>query len=201
MTTIAYPTLSIAPARMQFGLRANTQVHRSPLTGSVQVLELPGARWRASWSYGRLQEADAALLQAFLARLRGQANDFTVYNFARPVPRGTINLSGVTLTNSVAQFASSVDLSGCGAAKTLLAGDFIGFGGELHMVVAAATASGGGAMTGVTVEPPVRTAQLAGVSVTTDKPTVTMMLEDPEASWSSMPAMQTGFELAAMERF
>jgi len=203
MTTFVFPTLSINPARLQLTLKSNTQVFRSPLNGQAQVLELTGARWRAAWSYARLQEADAALLQAFLLQLRGQANDFTMYNWSRPVPRGTINLSGVTLNNDVAQFASTVNLSGCGAARTLVAGDYLGIAGALHMVVGGPTytASGGGAMTSVSIEPPVRTASLAGVSVTTDKPTVKMMLEDPAASWSAMPAQQTGFELSAEERF
>ena len=57
MSTLAWPTLSAkaaAPKRWDFGLKSNTMVSVSELSGYVQTSELPGARWTAcSWASGR----------------------------------------------------------------------------------------------------------------------------------------------------
>lgn len=204
MTTIAFPTLGrTGPGQLVWTLRANTQAFVSPLDGSVQAQALPGARWAFSADWQNLDEADAGLMRAFLAALAGQANDFTVHNWDHPQPRGSIALSGVTLTSGVSALAESVNLSGCGASATLLPGDFIGFGGELHVVTGSATltASGGGAITSVPIAPPVRTAQLAGASVTTYKPTARFFLDSPEVSWVPIAGRVRSFSLSASERF
>lgn len=188
MTTFAFPTLSRdAPQQADWGLKSNTQVFTSPLNGAVQTAELLGARWTGSFLWDILTEADAALLQAFLVKLRGQANRFTLFPYHRPVPRGTIALSGVTLGAAVAQLLNTCTLNGCGAATTLKAGDYIAVAGELKMVTADATANGGGVMTGVTFEPPIRTAAgwANAASVTTDHPLATFIVKDPHVSWST----------------
>jgi len=167
----------------------------------VQTMELPGARWTVSFIFDALGEADAALLQVFLLKQRGQANRFTLYPYHRSVPRGSINLSGVTLAAGVAQFATTCNLAGCGAAKTLKAGDYIGVAGELKMVTADATADGAGAITGVTFEPPVRTAWSNGASVTTDKPTAVFMLSDPHVRWNTRAPLFTDIPIDAVEIF
>jgi len=88
MTTLAFPTLSRPdPRQQQWGLVSASRSFVSPLTGSTQTLVTPGAeRWRVSWTLPPLQEADAALFQAFLVSLSGQAGRFYLYNAARPAP-------------------------------------------------------------------------------------------------------------------
>lgn len=89
MPSATFPTLvQAAPTTLEFGLVSNTQTFVSPLNGTVQTLEMPGARWRASFSFENLSDADAATLQAFLVTLRGQAGRFYLWNFARSTPRG-----------------------------------------------------------------------------------------------------------------
>ena len=204
MTTIAFPTLSRrTPGAVEFGLKANTQVFTSPLNGSVQTLALPGARWTAAFTWANLAEADAALLQAFLAQLRGQANFCALYPYHRSVPRGSIALSGVTLNGAVAQFASTANLANCGASKTLQAGDYFAVAGELKIATAAATADGSGNMTGVTFEPPVRASAgwSNGAGVTTNKPTATFMLSDPHARWATRVGTGTDIAFDLVEVF
>ena len=82
-------------------LVANTAVFESPLSGAVQTLELPGARWALSMSFPALQDPDAGTLMAFLAKLRGRANRFTCHNFARPALKGTG--SGTALVKGAGQ--------------------------------------------------------------------------------------------------
>lgn len=161
MTTIAFPTLTrAAPRTLEFGLKSYTQTMESPLTGSVQTAEIPfSARWFMSFTLAQLAETDdAPLMQAWALKLRGRANRAALYNFARPAPQGTINLTGVTLSASTAQGATTVNMTGCGAAKTLAIGDLFAVSGELKMITALATANGGGVITGATFEPPVRAA-------------------------------------------
>ena len=204
MTTIAFPTLSLsAPAAVEWGLRANTQVFTSPLNGSVQTLELPGARWAGSFTWQTLEEADATLLQAFLVKLRGQANRFTLHPYHRPVPRGTIALSAVTLTSAVAALATTCSLTGCGAGGTLKAGDYFSVAGELKMAVADATADGAGVIATATFEPPVRASAgwSGGAAVTTNKPTATFMLSDPHVRWNTRAPVFTDIALDIVEVF
>jgi len=204
MTTLSLPTLSRTnlPA-VEWGLKANSQVFTSPLNGSVQTMELPGARWTARFSYTDRNEADSALLQAFAVQLRGQANRLAVYPFHRSRPRGTISLSGVTVSGAVAQLANTVTLAGCGANATLKAGDYFAVAGQLVMATADATANGSGVMSGVTFEPPVRAATgwADAAAVTLDKPTATFILQDPHFKWTAKPGVFTDFEFDLVEVF
>lgn len=199
--TIAFPTLSRADAgNLAWYLQSNTQAFESPLDKTVQTLELPGARWGWSCTFGNLLESDAALLQAFLVRLRGRAGRFTAHNWARPRPRGTCTLYSVTVAVDAALGDTNASLAGCGASGTLLAGDFIGINGELKMVVAAAVADGSGAMS-VTFEPPLRAGVAAGAAVTLDKPTAVFMLDEDRTSWTTGAGVFTDVALAATEVF
>lgn len=204
MTTISFPTLTrSAPRVVQFGLRSYTQTMESPLTGSVQTIEIPFAsRWMTSFTFTDLDESDTPLLQAFLLKLRGRANRAALWNFARPVPQGTIALSGVTTSGSTAQGATSVTLTGCGAGATVLSGDFFSVGGELKMAVADATANGSG-VASVTFEPPVRAVSgwTGGSSVTLNKPTALFIQNGDEASWSTQPRLRTDVPLDMIEVF
>ena len=199
--TLAFPTLSRADAgALSWSLASNTQVFESPLDGTRQTLELPGARWAFAFTWANLDEADAAALQAFLVRLRGRAGRFTAHNWARPKPRGTCTLSGVTLAVDAALGDTTASLAGCGAGGTLLAGDFIGINGELKMVVAAATADGAGALS-ATFEPPLRAGVAAGAAVTLDKPTAVFMLDEDRAAWDTGAGVLSAVPLAATEAF
>ena len=195
MTTYAFPALSrSAPYSVEFGLKSNTQVFTSPLNGSVQTLELLGARWAETFTWQNLQGADAELIKSLLTKLRGQANRVSKTPYERPAPQGTINLAGVTVNGAVAQFAASANLSGCGIGKTFADGDYFSVAGELKRCTAAFTADGSGNMTGVTFEPPVRAA--AGwantAAVTTNAPTALFIPSDPHVKWQGKPGGPNG---------
>ena len=185
MSDITFPVLSVgAVAILRWRVIAPTQEFRSPFDGSVQTSATQGPRWGCSLQLRRMEEADAVEMQAFLTKLRGKVNRALVHNFARPVPRGTIEVSGVTVDGAVAAGATQLSLSGCGNAKTLLTGDFFGVGGQLLMAVDGPyTSSAGGDMANVVFEHPLRAAVLDNAAVTLTKPTCRMLLLAPEAEW------------------
>lgn len=197
MTTLSFPSLSRAiPRSMDWALRANTQSFQSPLSGSMQTVELPGARWAASFMLENLDEADAALLQAFLAKLRGRAGRFTLHNLARPQPRGT--LTGTPLVKGASQTGTTLAIDACTVGATLLAGDFFAVNGELKMVVADATADGAGEMS-LTFEPPLRSSPADNDALTLSSPTATFMLAGDEMKWNTQPGKFSTFAVDAIE--
>lgn len=187
MTTLTWPTLShAAPRMLKWGLVSNTQGFTSPLSGAMQTTEMPGARWRCSFVMENLTEADAALLQAMLVQLRGQANRLLLHNFARPTPRGTA--TGTPLVNGASQTGTSLITDGWTAGITALkAGDYFGVNGELKMVTADATADGSGNAT-ISFEPPLRAAPADNAALTTTKPLAIFMLAGPGIDWDAQPA-------------
>ena len=197
MSVLSWPTLTrAAPRVLDWSLQPNTQSFQSPLSGAVQTVELPGARWKASFLMENLTEADSALLQAFLVRLRGRAGRFYLYNFARDKPRGT--QGGTPLVKGAGQSGTTLIIDGCTVGATLLAGDYFEVNGELKMVVASATANGSGEMT-LTIEPPLRASPADNATVTLIQPKAVFMLAGDEAKWSTQPGKFSSFPIDCIE--
>lgn len=200
MTVYAWPTTrAFVPATALLRQIDNLQrATESPLSGYTQTLAMPGARWGWSFDFAAHTLADRAALEAYLMRLSGRQHRVLLWDIKQPRPRGTCNLSGVTLSAGAAQFATSLELAGCGANKTLLAGDWLGLtSGQLVRVVVDATASAGGAMT-VEVRHMLRTAIASGAAVTLDKPTALFVAVDsglslPRTSGRAAPPVSIEF--------
>lgn len=181
MAVITFPTLSrTAPARLRWGLIANTQISVSPLNGTIQTQELPGARWKIQCDFPALLDADAALMRGFLAKLRGQANRVDLWPFDRETPRGTI--AGTPLVNGGSQTGTTLNIDGLTVGTTLLTGDYFAVGTQLFMCVADATANGSGQMA-ITCEPPIRSSPADNAAVTLTKPKARFILSGPEVAW------------------
>ena len=203
MADIAFPTLTrSAPRDVEWGVLWNTQVHASPLTQAVRTVELPGARWQVVFKFGSLEEADAALLQAHLMKLRGRVNRSLIMPWQRSQPRGTI--AGTPLVAGASQTGSTLAIDGCTAGTTLKTGDFFmvgsGTDAELKMVTADATANGSGAMS-VTFEPPLRAAPADNAAITTTNPTGRFMLASDDVRWNTAPGKYSDFSLQFVEAF
>lgn len=198
MADITFPVLSEETvATMRWRVIAPSQEFRSPFDGSVQTGDTQGPRWGVSVQIRPMKEADAVEMQSFLVKLRGKVNRALVHNFARPVPRGTIEVSGVTVDGAVSAGATQLSLQGCGNAKTLLTGDFFGVGDQLLMVVDGPyTATAGGDMANVVFEHPLRAAVADAAAVTLTKPTCRMLLVSGDSEWMvSAPVIsEMGFE-------
>lgn len=199
MTTLTFP--SIIPNSTEWSLQSNTQQHRSPLSGTIQTLELAGARWSASLRFDSLTQSDARTMMAFLVQLRGGAGRFYLYDHSLPVPRGTA--TGTPLVNGASQTGTSLTTDGWTINITgiLKAGDYIGVNGELKMVTADCNSNGSGQCT-VTFEPPLRSSPADNAAITVTRPTCTMMLTgDDQTKWSGNPGYRSSFVLTCVEPF
>lgn len=133
MADITWPA-GLVPSSTSMTLIENTAAFENPLTGTIQTLERPGARWSQSLSFNAMTGADRAELQAFLASLRGQANRAVLPVFGH-TNRGVGG--GTPLVAGASQTGSSLNTDGWTASTVVLrAGDFFSVNGELKMVTA-----------------------------------------------------------------
>jgi hypothetical protein len=168
---VAYPLP--LPAGMRLSaltgpyLETIAAVTRSPFTGAQQVQEWSSA-WQIALELRALRVSDVAVLAAWIASMRGRVGTALVGPMIHARPRGTANTAGVA-TGTAAARARALPVTGLGAGKTLLAGDFLqlgsGAGARLHQLVATATADGAGAAT-LDIEPPLRAPVTPGNAVT-----------------------------------
>lgn len=205
MTTYAWPaTKPFWPENARWRQVLNQRSSTSSLSGFTQVLGLPGTRWAVTLDMPRQSYAERLELKAFLDRLEGRKHLVNLFCWVRQQPAGTINLSGVTVSTTAAQFAETVVLTGCGASKTLKAGDWMVIAGQRLAVVADATATGGGVMT-VEVRHQLRQAITAGTPVALDRPAAPMMLNVQGAETVPVPFNGNGvapaFTLDFLERW
>lgn len=198
MTIHTWPTLTRSgPATLEWALVSNTQTFSSPLSGSVQTLELPGARWQFSFPMSNLHPDDAALLRAWLVKLRGQSGRFYMHNMAHPTPRGAGG--GTPVVSGAGQSGTALTTTGWPNSLTVLkAGDFFEVNGELKMAVADATSNGAGAAT-ITFEPPLRASPANLAAITTNKPKGVFKLDEDTVRWSTVPALISSFAISATE--
>jgi hypothetical protein len=196
MTTITFPTLSAdqnAPMSVEIGIKPNTMVAVSDLSGYVQTRELPGARWSLSFRFQNMQKDNAALLEAFILQLRGQANRARVPLWGRTTRRGTWagspKVNNEVGSPTISQTGHTLYLRDFTAGANVKKGDYfnIGSGGQLCMMVADATADGAGLLT-ATVEPGIRVAPAHNTPIVSASPVVPfMILQNPHVTWGVQP--------------
>lgn len=193
MSILTFPTLTKkAPTSFTFSLTHNTQTFESPLNKAVQTYELPGARWSFTGTWENITDLDARILKGWLAKLRGAAGRFYMWDMQHPRPAGfaagsgtldsqaagvmtaTWNVAFITADSSV--FTADSSLLIPASFLWFQPGDYIGVGGELKMVTD--SAYGSGTSVTISVEPPFRTPPEVGAAITFIKPTCVMRLVD-----------------------
>jgi len=220
MSILTFPTLSRSNATIfKFSLAYNTQGFESPLTRSVQTYELPGARWSFTATWENLSDIDARILKGWLARLRGGAGRFYMWDMQHPVPNGLAYGSGnvggyvednqittswaVALTADNTHFTADSSLLVTTDTQQLwfLPGDYIGINGELKMVTDVAT--GGPAGVTISVEPPFRTSPPIGTAISFVKPTCVMRLinDTQDSAEYNRDRNNTSVTISGMEVF
>ena len=199
MTTYAIPT-TIGFSSVEFGLENNNQVFESPLSNSIQVSELTGARWYGTFNLPPMSKAQALEYIGFLQRLQGRVHSFFGYDANHRSPSGT--MSGSTLVvKGASQTGTSINLDG-GANSTLIlkAGDFFSVGGELKMVTANATSDGSGNLT-VNFVPSLRSSPANDSAITTTNPVCAMKLLGDSTSYSINNSNLYGISFSGLEVF
>jgi hypothetical protein len=139
--------------------------------------------------------------QALMMQLRGRTNQVSLWNFGRPVPKGTMR--GTMTTAAAAQGATAMTITASGqASKTLLAGDFLGVGSGLTQQVVMLTAdvtSNASGVIAVSFEPPLRNAQSAGAAVTWDRPKALFRRTESIAGWDYEPGTVKPMTISFLE--
>ncbi|WP_284459680.1 hypothetical protein [Cupriavidus campinensis] len=181
MATLEWPE-SLVPAKATWGLKSNTEGFNSPLNGSVQTVERPGARWKITLEFPPKNERERGQLEAFLASIGGLAGRFTIWPHGRPGNSMFAPLVNGSMTN----FKMLPTKSWPASTLVLRAGDYLAVGGELKIVTADVTSSAGGLAT-VPVAPPFRNAPTNNAAITLDKPRTTMMLTADEYGVPVLP--------------
>lgn len=192
MTVYAWPfKQGFIPEQMNWGAESRTLSTESILSGAIQSLGVPGKRWKVGMNIPASAYQDRAIrmeLEGFLDRLGGKEHRVTLWHMGRKgiggygYPTGTINQTGVTVSVTASQFATSIILAGCGANKTLKAGDFFSVNGQLIMNPSDATADGSGVMT-LPVITRLRMTAAATAIVTLQRPIATFVLDSN--TWTS----------------
>lgn len=187
--------------RMSWGQRRFDVTSRS--TFGAQAQEVGAPLWAAEFTIAPLYESRAGLWKATLLKLKGQVNQFEMWDVRRPVPLGTMR-GTMTLGAGVAQGATTLPITaGVGqAGATLLQGDLLQLGSgttqQVVMVTEDATADGAGAIS-VTVQPPLRNAFSPGASVTWNKPKALFRRVESDTNWNYEPFIARGFGLTLIE--
>ncbi|MGD9538557.1 MAG: hypothetical protein AB7P52_11575 [Alphaproteobacteria bacterium] len=199
MSALVFPA---APAfrSSRFGLRANTQSFESPLTRSVQTIELLGARWFATYELPPMRRAQAAAWMAFLVALQGRAGRFLGFDPDCRSPRGTG--AGTPFVKGEGQTGASLSTDGWAPLETVLkAGDYVAVNGELKMMTADAASDGGGNAT-LAFKPSLRAAPPDDAPLTLDDASCTMMLiDDEQAAWDADAISVFGLSFSGVETF
>lgn len=197
MAVLDWPA-TLVPARATWGLQSNTETFTSPLNRSIQTLERPGARWKATLEMPRMTADKRGQLEAFLASLGGMAGRFRLWPHARPVSAVGVGASDATLVLDFMNQVYQVDGAPAVAAAltdykvlptkywpastmVLRAGEYVEVGGELKIVTANVVSDGTGAAA-IPVAPPFRKAPPVDAELVLNHPSTTMMLSSDEYS-------------------
>lgn len=193
MTVLTFPAIR-RPSEASERLIGLTQTHESPFDGTMQTLEMPGARWEFTITWQTLSSDDRREMAAFLARLRGRAGRFTYGPFWSP-RRATGG--GTPVINGAGQSGEVLSTTGWAAnAQVMRAGDWLSYVDtagrrRLHQVVADATANASG-VAALTISPPIRRAGADLAAVEIAAPIGTFMLPQDEAPGLNIRAPSLG---------
>ncbi len=197
MATYTIPT-TVGFSSVEFGLENNNQVFESPLSNSIQVSELTGARWYATFNLPPMKKENSLEYIGFLQRLQGRVHSFFGFDANHRSPSGTI-AGSTLLVNGASQTGTSLTLDGAQASTTVLkAGDFFSVNSELKMVTVDATSDGSGDVT-VNFVPSLRSSPSDNAVITTTNPVCTMKLTGDSTTYSINTAGIYGISFSGLE--
>lgn len=182
MAILTFP--NIDPDILDFGIRFNTQISVSEISGIAKTIEIPGARWLGNLSFTTMTPNEIAPLKSFLLQLRGSAGRFYYSDQSHTTPFNAVTGSPTIEAGSTPRFIR-VTL-GAGS-EEFSQGDYIQIGTdtsrELKMVTGSTLVSG--TTYDVTLEPLIRRTDYQGLSIVYNNPTgVFMLTSDDQALWS-----------------
>lgn len=192
MALITFPS---SPGIQAQSLRivAPSQETTSEWTGHRKVQPSGRAWWQGSITLPPMSEVDALAWRAFVAKARGRSNTFQV-----PVRTGVQSTSN-PLVNGGAQTGYQLITDAWGASEAIKAGWYFTLGGQLHIITANVTASGGAAT--ITFEPALRSSPANNAAIEIEDPYMTACMVADESGWSSEPGVFHSFSFDIREAF
>jgi len=183
MTAISFPVLTKRPSSWSWKLIGNAQNFTSPLTGSTQTMELPGARWWLKFGYTKLRQDDSRVFDAFLASMRGMAGRVLLNPIHTESRRGIA--TGIPVVDGAGQTGRTLSTSGWtpSTAGIMRTGDYFSVatasGPELKILTADA-ASNASEKASLMFEPPLRSTPVNGAAINVSAPVCPMRLVDAD---------------------
>jgi hypothetical protein len=207
MSSVDWPS-NLTPSEIELGLKFNTQVSVSDLSGYVQTVELPGARWSMSLRMPPLERSgESSVMEAFIAKLRGQAVRAVMPVFNRGTPlggwAGSPKVNNEASSPTLSQTGTTLECRDFTSFTTVKAGDYfnLGTGGQLLMVTEDGMADSNGLLR-LSVQPAIRTAPSHLTVLDFTNPVVPLMvLTDPHPRWRIRPSDINEFALDFIEVF
>ena len=156
-----YPS-SPSFASLGFGSEQKTKMSVTD-SGKVFTAQIDGQRWKFKASYPPMRRSDFAPIFAFIMKQRSRKETFQIVVPELSTIKGSV--SSIVATK-VAANAGSTSVSLKNVTGTFKAGDLVKFNShsKVYMIVADATGDGSNEAT-LTIEPPLREALLADVTV------------------------------------
>jgi hypothetical protein len=181
MAILTFPT--ITPDTQNFGIQYNTQVSTSELSGIMQTVELPGARWGGNMSFTDRTLSDSSTLKAFLLELRGASGTFFYADQSHTSPFNAVTGSPTVGAASTARF---IRVTLGASSPQFSPGDYVQIGTddqrEYKMVISSTLVSGD--TYDLVIEPMIRRTDYVGLSVVYTNPVgVFMLASDDQGSW------------------
>jgi hypothetical protein len=137
-----YP--DIFPDSMDWELQFRDQTFTSDLNGIESSLELPGAKWKVSMTFGQREGREGRLLAAFLASQKGKVGRFNVTPATFAPPTGTAE--GQPRVRGSSQTGNTLVTDGWlgNQPEALAVGDYFSVNGELKLVTDVVSADAAG---------------------------------------------------------
>ena len=199
MATLDFP--SITPDIASFGIKYNTQISVSSISGVTQVVEMPGARFRGNISFRDLNTTEAAQLQSFLLQLRGSAGLFHYGDPSRTSTQTAVTGSLTVEGGSTNRLVYTTPSSG-----GFTAGDYIQIGNtgdspEYKMIISVSGAPA--TQQALTIEPALRRTDYSGKPIIYTNPVGEFrIINEDQLIWSiRSKALLTDINLEFLEFF
>lgn len=229
MSFYAWPSVFHC-TRFEMRLLPNTRIFTSPYSLATQTLDLLGERLTISLDLAPTSNpVHGAAREAYFNRLKASANGISIGHQRLKAPQGTLrgavaatwkNSSGATATWKNSSGATATWMAGnpivafdipqlanTGYIRTLpgatlMAGDWIGLGGQLVQIMTNATADGTGLMA-IEFQGRARALIPAGTQIFWDAPTSNFILKPgtPNVPTSWTPGMVDGATIELIEVF
>lgn len=178
MAILTFP--NITPDSLDFGIKYNTQVSTTTLSGVTRTVELPGARWGGTMSFRDLSPTDSAALKAFLLSLRGSSGRFTFGDLTHTAP-----FTAVTGSFSVESGSTPRVLMVTPATGSFSVGDYIQVGTDTNLELKMIVGVTGSNPQQVSIEPLMRRIDYVGQTVVYTNPKgIFFLTADDMARWS-----------------